>query len=107
MEKNSTLRLQSEALALEHAHGTGLTIGCVGEVIERTKGAALLTSPVGSSVPYPKSKAKIRELFEHLWQLHLKGIIHGDPRVPNVIKVDEKQHNTVVIHGLYNGNAKK
>jgi tRNA A-37 threonylcarbamoyl transferase component Bud32 len=24
-------------------------------------------------------------LFKLLWQLHVKGLVHGDPRVPNVI----------------------
>jgi tRNA A-37 threonylcarbamoyl transferase component Bud32 len=89
VQEKSTLHLQSEAFALKLAHETGLTTCCVEDVIEMTKGAALLTSPVGSPVPYPKSKSGIRNLFEHLRKLHMKGLIHGDPRVSNVIKVDK------------------
>jgi tRNA A-37 threonylcarbamoyl transferase component Bud32 len=32
----------------------------------------------------------VRDLFELLWKLHASGLVHGDPRVPNVILDEAK-----------------
>jgi hypothetical protein len=41
--------------------------------------------PVGKPLPRPTTRSDVINLFQFLWQLHEKDLIHGDPRVPNVI----------------------
>ncbi|KAG9411345.1 hypothetical protein AC1031_016981 [Aphanomyces cochlioides] len=82
--------LYQEAEALIKAQDTGLTILAVGNCVELTGGAALLLSPVGISLPRPTSQSDVANLFRLLWQLHNLDLVHGDPRVPNVIVYREK-----------------
>ncbi|KAG9401713.1 hypothetical protein AC1031_007424 [Aphanomyces cochlioides] len=74
-----------EKEALMNATNTGLTIRPVGKCVEIPGGAALLLSPVGKSLPRPTTRREVKQLFDLMWQLHEKGHVHGDPRVPNVI----------------------
>jgi tRNA A-37 threonylcarbamoyl transferase component Bud32 len=83
-EKNAS-RLECEHRALTLAQSTGLTASIEGISIEATGSAALLLSPVGAPLPYPKKEEEVQRLFQHLWMLHHRNVTHGDPRVPNVI----------------------
>jgi tRNA A-37 threonylcarbamoyl transferase component Bud32 len=74
---------------MKHANLTGLTASVVGDVMETTASAALLVKPVGKPLPYPKTEKEVYALYDLLWQLHKKDMIHGDPRVPNVIVHDQ------------------
>jgi hypothetical protein len=85
VEMCSIGRLYDEVEALKGARDTHLTISHIGECIEIPNGAALLLSPVGTSLPRPTTIREVINLFKLLWQLHLKGLVHGDPRMPNVI----------------------
>lgn len=78
-------RLHQELNALKNAQDTRLTIRAAGECIEVPNGAALLLSPVGSPLPRPTTFSEVSILFNLLWQLHEMDLVHGDPRVPNVI----------------------
>ncbi|ETO83695.1 hypothetical protein F444_02326, partial [Phytophthora nicotianae P1976] len=84
VEKCSVGHLYQEKKALTCAQRTGLTTSLVGEVIT-PEGAALLLSSVGEPLPRPRTQQEVRSLFELLWQLHANNLVHGDPRVPNVI----------------------
>ncbi|KAE9106895.1 hypothetical protein PF010_g12462 [Phytophthora fragariae] len=90
VEKCSVGRLYREEKALATAQRTGLTISPVRKLFETPEGAALLLSPVGKPLPQPMERQQVLDLFELLWQLHAKGLVHGDPRVSNVILVGEK-----------------
>ncbi|KAE8884039.1 hypothetical protein PF003_g31832 [Phytophthora fragariae] len=98
VEECSVGRLYQEKEALENAQGTGLTAIPAGEVIDihasttdnADIGAALLLSPVGHPLPRPTTQEEVQDLFRLLWQLHAKGLVHGDPRVPNVIVSEGK-----------------
>ncbi|KAL3664473.1 hypothetical protein V7S43_010793 [Phytophthora oleae] len=90
VEKCSVGRLYREEKALAKAHHTGLTISSVGELIETPDSAALLLFPVGESLPQPTTRQEVRNFFGLLWQLHANGLVHGDPRVPNMILTEEK-----------------
>ncbi|KAF0691399.1 hypothetical protein As57867_017295, partial [Aphanomyces stellatus] len=57
----------------------------VGKCIDIPDGAALLMYPVGKPLPRPTTRPDVANLFQLLWQLHVKDLVHGDPRVPNVI----------------------
>ncbi|ETI53980.1 hypothetical protein F443_03161 [Phytophthora nicotianae P1569] len=91
VEKCPVGRLYQEKKALTRAQHTGLTISLVGELIETPESAALLLSPVGEPLPRPRTQQEVRSLFELLWQLHANNLVHGDPRVPNVILHGEKR----------------
>ena len=91
VQNNSIGELQRERDALKKASDSNLTIKCDEEVIDISgKGAALLLHPVGRPLRRPKTESDVATLFGLLWQLHLKGLIHGDPRIPNVICHVEK-----------------
>ncbi|KAF4147544.1 hypothetical protein GN958_ATG03263 [Phytophthora infestans] len=51
----------------------------------------MLLSPVGKPISYPTTSHEARVLFDMLWQLHSAGMAHGDPRVPNMIVMDEQR----------------
>jgi tRNA A-37 threonylcarbamoyl transferase component Bud32 len=85
VEKRNVRRLHLEHGAMTFATETGVTASVVGDVMETTASAAFLVKPVGKPLPYPKTEKEVYALYDLLWQLHNKGIIHGDPRVPNVI----------------------
>jgi tRNA A-37 threonylcarbamoyl transferase component Bud32 len=90
VEKCSVGRLYQEKKALTRAQHTGLTTSLVGELIETPESAALLLSPVGKPLPHPRTQQEVQRLFGLLWQLHANDLVHGDPRVPNVILHGEK-----------------
>jgi tRNA A-37 threonylcarbamoyl transferase component Bud32 len=85
VEETSASRLEREREAMQCVMSTGLTASIVEASIEATGCAALLLSPVGAPLPYPKKEEEVQRLFQHLWMLHDRNVIHGDPRVPNVI----------------------
>jgi tRNA A-37 threonylcarbamoyl transferase component Bud32 len=85
VEKRSIRRLYQEAEALQQAQYTGLTISCIGKVIEIPNGAALLLSPIGKPLPQLATEHDVTSVFRLLWQLHVKDLVHGDPRLPNII----------------------
>ncbi|KAL7690099.1 putative protein kinase [Plasmopara halstedii] len=85
VEKCSVGRLYQEERALRIAQQSGLTACPVGKIIETSDGAALLLSPVGKPLPRPTTRHEVLSLFELLRQLHKNGLVHGDPRVSNVI----------------------
>ncbi|CEG45656.1 hypothetical protein F444_02314 [Plasmopara halstedii] len=85
VEKSSVERLYQEERALRIAQQSGLTASPVGKIIETPDGAALLLSPVGKPLPRPTTRHEVLSLFELLRQLHKNGLVHGDPRVSNVI----------------------
>ncbi|KAJ8562040.1 hypothetical protein ON010_g7639 [Phytophthora cinnamomi] len=90
VDKCSVGRLYQEEKALSSAQHTGLTTSLVGKLIETPESAALLLSPVGKPLPRPRTQQEVRSLFGLLWQLHANDLVHGDPRVPNVILHGEK-----------------
>ncbi|OQS00331.1 hypothetical protein THRCLA_21698 [Thraustotheca clavata] len=71
--------LRRESIALGNARGSALTVDLVQEYTEIPSGAAILLFPVGEPLP------QVQMLFDHLWQLHEKNIVHGNPRFSNVI----------------------
>ncbi|KAL3665278.1 hypothetical protein V7S43_009906 [Phytophthora oleae] len=94
--EDSIGRFIFEERALTNAQDTGLTVTPVEEVFELEVdgpigadyteiGAALLLSPVQDPLPHPTTQEEVQHLFELLWKLHTKGLVHNDPRVPNVI----------------------
>lgn len=90
VETEWTKNLHIEADALKNDCETELTSKAIGEVVDVPGGAALLLTPVGIPVSQPKTKIEVKEIFKLLWELHVKGLIHGDPRIPNVISYGEK-----------------
>ncbi len=90
VDKHSARLLYVEKDALTKAQSSGLTIIPKEECVYLPDGAALLLSPVGEPLPQPKTRREVANLFEMLWQLHAKDLIHGDPRVSNVIRSGEK-----------------
>jgi hypothetical protein len=77
--------LYTEQVFTMLAEYTGLTAIVVGKVIETPGSAALLLSPVGAPLPYPKKEEEVQSLFRHLWMIHEHNVVHGDARVSNVI----------------------
>ncbi|KAI9905817.1 hypothetical protein PsorP6_013517 [Peronosclerospora sorghi] len=91
VDENSDDLLFLEVTALMRAQSTGVVIRPVGKVTQISdgpKGAATLLSPVGKPIPYPTTRQEARALFDMLWKLHSAGVVHGDPRMPNVIEKD-------------------
>jgi len=90
VDDNSIGSLFDEARALTEAQITGLTVEPMGKCIciglKDGAGAALLLTPVGEPLSQPQNREDVANLYELLWKLHEKGVIHGDPRVPNVIR---------------------
>ncbi|KAF0695029.1 Aste57867_14129 [Aphanomyces stellatus] len=62
----------------------------VGQCIDIPGGAALLMAPVGKSLPRTTVRSEVKKLFVFLWHLHAENLVHGDPRVPNVMLDGEK-----------------
>ena len=62
------------------------------EVVESDKvlGWFHILGDVGTPVPVDTAQAKWRDLVEALRQLHLKGFVHGDPRLANVVLLGDK-----------------
>jgi tRNA A-37 threonylcarbamoyl transferase component Bud32 len=83
-------RLHQEHNAMTNAQRTDLTATVTENVMDTPECAAFLLKPVGKPLSYPKTQEEVHTLFELLWQLHNKGVIHGDPRVPNVIVHEKK-----------------
>ncbi|CEG45695.1 crinkler family protein [Plasmopara halstedii] len=73
-----------------YTQNSGLTASPVGKIIETPEGAAFLLSPVGKPLPRPTTRPEVLSLFKLSRQLHKNGLVHGDPRVPNVILDGEK-----------------
>ncbi|KAL3665274.1 hypothetical protein V7S43_009902 [Phytophthora oleae] len=101
VEQDSVGRLYDEEQALTNAQDSSLTVTPVEEVFKMAVdkpvgdydsyvGAALLLCPVGDPLPRPTTLEEVQQLFKLLWQLHTKGWVHGDPRVPNVIVSEGK-----------------
>ncbi|KAE9014721.1 hypothetical protein PF005_g7035 [Phytophthora fragariae] len=82
--------LYREHKALTTSQRTGLTISPVGNFLQTPESAALLLSPVGKPLPQPTTMQEVRSIFGLLWQLHANGLVHGDPRPPNVILYEER-----------------
>ena len=82
--------LLNEASVLIRAMDTNLTVTLVGQMINCDDYGAILLSPVGEPLSFPKSFLEIKALFDHLLKLHKEKICHGDPRVPNVIVHNER-----------------
>ena len=61
------------------------------EVVERGKvlGWFHILGGVGTPVPLDMARARWRDLAEALRQLHLKGFVHGGPRLANVVLLGE------------------
>ncbi|RHY85757.1 hypothetical protein DYB35_013782 [Aphanomyces astaci] len=89
VEKRFSGHLYREQFALEHMHVPGVTIDRVEACTEFATGAAMLTTPVGSPHPRPNTRHDVHGLFCVLKQLHDRSLVHGDPRVSNVIVVEE------------------
>jgi len=85
VDNNSMLSLVDEARALRKAQTTGLTVEPTGKCIGLKDGAALLLTPVGEPLSQPQNSEDVANLYELLWKLHNKGVIHGDARVLNLI----------------------
>jgi hypothetical protein len=85
VEEKFADQLCVEQAAITRAEHTGLTAIIKGNVIKTSGSAALLFSPVGTPLPYPKKEEEVQSLFRHLWMLHDHNVTHGDARVPNVI----------------------
>ncbi|RHX96932.1 hypothetical protein DYB25_009262 [Aphanomyces astaci] len=89
VEKRFSGHLYREQFALEHMHVPGVTIDRVEACTEFATGAAMLTTPVGSPHPRPNTRHDVHGLFCVLKELHDRSLVHGDPRVSNVIVVEE------------------
>ncbi|KAJ3084506.1 hypothetical protein HDU99_000508 [Rhizoclosmatium hyalinum] len=87
--KPNNLSLISECRMLKAAEKTGVVVSVVGEFKQfgNGTGGGLLISPVG----VPVNRAKLTQSLLHrvakvLFALHLEGLQHGDPRLPNLIQ---------------------
>ncbi|KAK1933727.1 hypothetical protein P3T76_011941 [Phytophthora citrophthora] len=87
VDMSSAGRLFQEVKALQLAQRTSLTIRYVASAAI-SDGVAMLLSPVGKPIQYPTTSDEVEALFDMLWQLHSAYVVHGDPRVPNVIVKD-------------------
>lgn len=52
--------------------------------------SAYLLQPVG--VPIARETAQLEAAWQALRTLHIHGVVHGDARLPNVIRVDRRSH---------------
>ncbi|RHY70421.1 hypothetical protein DYB38_008631 [Aphanomyces astaci] len=96
VDSRSTTALFREELALTNAELTGLTARLEHGFVDFPGGAALLVTPVGAPLPRPTTLQEVFNLFDLLRQLHEKNIIHGDPRVPNVIVVKDNDKDKLL-----------
>ncbi|ETV87618.1 hypothetical protein H257_01125 [Aphanomyces astaci] len=96
VDSSSKTALFREELALTNAELTGLTARLEHGFVEFPGGAALLVTPVGAPLPRPTTLQEVVNLFDLLRQLHEKSIIHGDPRVPNVIVVKDNDKDKLL-----------
>ncbi|KAF0752927.1 hypothetical protein AaE_005866 [Aphanomyces astaci] len=96
VDSRSTTALFREELALTNAELTGLTARLEHGFVDFPGGAALLVTPVGAPLPRPTTLQEVVNLFDLLRQLHEKNIIHGDPRVPNVIVVKDNDKDKLL-----------
>ncbi|RHZ31738.1 hypothetical protein DYB37_012372 [Aphanomyces astaci] len=96
VDSSSKTALFREELALTNAELTCLTARLEHGFVEFPGGAALLVTPVGAPLPRPTTLQEVVNLFDLLRQLHEKNIIHGDPRVPNVIVVKDNDKDKLL-----------
>ncbi|RHY98202.1 hypothetical protein DYB37_004248 [Aphanomyces astaci] len=96
VDSSSTSDLYREELALTNAELTGLTAHVEHGLVNFPGGAALLVTPVGAPLPRPTTLQEVVNLFDLLSQLHEKNVIHGDPRVPNVIVVKDNDKDKLL-----------
>ena len=54
-------------------------------------GAGYAMKPVGSPVDLSKGVSTINDVFDLLSKLHNKGVIHGDARLPNIIRAPTEE----------------
>jgi tRNA A-37 threonylcarbamoyl transferase component Bud32 len=91
VEPEFAKRLSREENALKKAKNTGLTIKSIDECFfDDGICAALLLSPVGEPLPPPKTQHDVSQFYTMLHKLHQYNMVHGDPRIPNIICFGEK-----------------
>jgi hypothetical protein len=75
---------------VQSSERTGLTVCCNEGVLCFTNSAAILLSPVGKPLSLSLKTDDVEILSNLFWGLHRKKVVHGHPRVPNVIIVGGK-----------------
>ncbi|KAJ3003050.1 UNVERIFIED_CONTAM: hypothetical protein HDU68_005893 [Siphonaria sp. JEL0065] len=81
--------LSAECSSLKAASATGVVVSVVGDfrVFEGGIGAGLLMSPVGDSIARENlSSDLLNRIAKAMFDLHVKGVQHGDPRIQNLIQ---------------------
>jgi hypothetical protein len=84
-----SIPLQYEAQHLRRAklQANDIVMGVECDVVEVTDGAGLLLSRVGRAVP--STKMYVDKVVSALVDLHRLKIVHGDPRLPNIVAVGQ------------------
>jgi hypothetical protein len=88
----SSLDLQLEAEHLRNAKrrqgdNDNVVMGLEGDVVEVDGGAGLLLSDIGRGIPQKSAGEFVYGVVAALVALHRRKIVHGDPRLPNIVQV--------------------
>jgi tRNA A-37 threonylcarbamoyl transferase component Bud32 len=81
------LLYEAQHLRMAKSLAEDIVIGVEGEVVEVTDGAGLLLSCVGR--PVLPDKKYVDKVVSALVELHRRKIVHGDPRLPNIVAVGQ------------------
>jgi tRNA A-37 threonylcarbamoyl transferase component Bud32 len=81
------LLYEAQCLRMAKSLAEDIVIGVEGEVVEVTDGAGLVLSCVGRPV-LPDNKY-VDKVVSALVELHRRKIVHGDPRLPNIVAVGQ------------------
>ena len=91
---DNTLSLHYEAQHLRKAkslaHDT--VMGVEQDIVEMDTGAGLLLSQVGRRIPHESAGNFVEKVVGALVTLHSHKIVHGDPRLPNIVQVGKDLH---------------
>jgi tRNA A-37 threonylcarbamoyl transferase component Bud32 len=82
-----------ESQKMKAAEETGVVATVLEEykLLDNGNGAGMLIFPIGKPISRESlTESTIMKIFHNLFILHRSGIQHGDPRLPNLIQVDEK-----------------
>ena len=85
-------RVRSEFETLKRVH-SDLLVQTVGDLVHNNKGCGYAMQPVGRSVVFPTDS--MRDVLMSLVQLHRQNIVHGDPRIANLICDAESEQQLI------------
>ena len=85
-------RVRSEFETLNRVR-SDLLVHTVGDLVHTNRGCGYAMKPIGRSVVFPKDS--MRDVLMSLVQLHRQNIVHGDPRMANLIFDAESQQQLI------------